>query len=252
MSVDTYKVGMISPPAWFNFFGDELSRLTPSQLSVMNTQMRFADGFGYTLAEMYDAVDEVEACACALAESDVDFIMQIGTPFSTIHGWERARQLETDIENKVGVPIEMMGLSLVRVFHKLGLKTAAVSTVYYEADWTSAYRDFLVSSGIEILYAGNFVEQAIVPKVSVMDSCHHEFPIQVLERSVERVCEFAPSADAVIISGIPCPLLDSIETLHGIAGRPVISYLAVYTRVLARLGISIAFPDGIVRPKNLW
>ena len=58
---DPARIGLITPPGWFDYTADELRCLGDGRLAVMNTQMRFDAGFGYSLGEVRKATGEVIA-----------------------------------------------------------------------------------------------------------------------------------------------------------------------------------------------
>ena len=234
------RVGMISPPSWFNYCAAELESIRPDAVRVMNTQLRLSPEFRYDLDDVRAAASEVRSAARALARADVDMVAQIGTPFSTVHGWRRACELEQGIGQDIGIPFEMMGLSLVRVCRDMGIETVTVCTVYYTRDWTESYKKFLAQAGIRTMYAGSFSDLEVLEQITMLESCrgHELCSIATMTESVSRCCERAPDAQAVLLSGIPCPQLHMIAELEAVAGRPVISFPAVYVRVLNRLGLT--------------
>ena len=61
---------------------------------------------------------------------------------------------------------------------------------------------------------------------------------QLMTESVRRCCERAPDAQAVLLAGMLCPQLHVIAELDAVAGRPIVSFPAVYVRVLNRLGLT--------------
>ena len=235
-----FRVGMISPPSWFNYCAAELESIRPDAVRVMNTQLRLSSAFKYDLDDIRAAAGEVRDAARALARTDVDMVAQIGTPFSTVHGWREACGLERSIEREIGIPFEMMGLSPVRVCRDLGIETVTVCTVYYTRDWTESYRRFLAQAGIHAAYAGSFSDLGVLEQITMLESCrgHELCSIATMTESVSRCCEAAPDAQAVLLSGIPCPQLHMIAELEVVAGRPVVSFPAVYVRVLNRLGLT--------------
>lgn len=234
-----HRVGMISPPKWFNYCAAELESCT-NELRVMNTQLRLSRNFDYDLADIHDAADEILGAAQALADSDVDMVAQLGTPFAMVHGWRGACDLEQRIQRAIDVPFEMMGLSLVRICRELGIETVAVCTVFFTREWTDSYKVFLDEAGIKVLYAGSFADLGVLEQVTLLESCrgHDICTKEIMITSVRRCCEMAPNAQGVLLSGIPCPQLPMIAELEQVAGRPVISFPAVYVRVLKQLGLS--------------
>ena len=236
----THDIGMLSPPAWFNYCAHELESVLPGSLRVMNAQLRLSDDFQYHLEEIRAAASEVKQAAKCIADSQVEMAVQIGTPFSTVHGWDNGCALEQSIQDHIGMPFEMMGLSLVRLCHELNIETLTVCTVYYTAHWSQSYKAFLSEAGLRALFAGSFSELGTMQQTTKLESCdaHELCTKETMIESVNRCCEQAPHADAVLFSGIPCAHLDMIVDLEAAAGRPVITYPAVYVRVLKALGLT--------------
>lgn len=196
----------------------------------MNKQLRLSPDFRYDLDEIQTAANEVRNAALTLAASEVEFVAQIGTPFATVHGWRGGCQLEESIERAIGLPFEMMGLSLVRACRDLGVETVAVCTVYYARDWMDSHTAFLDEAGIKALYSGSFSELGILEQITMLESCrgHDLCGKEALIETVRRCGKKAPTAQAV---------LDFVSELETLTGRPVFSYPALYARVLKRLGL---------------
>lgn len=234
------RVGLISPPKWFSYCGLELEGTRPGDLRVMNTQLRLPPNFSYDLEEIAAATPEIRAAAQSLASSDVEFIGQIGTPFAMIHGWNGACELEESIQREFGVPFEMMGLSLVRKCREMGISSVSACTVFFTREWTDAYAKFLSEAGVKTPYIGSFADLGVLQQYTMLESCdgHNICTKELMVETVTRCCEEAPSADAILLSGLPCPQIDMLADLEAVAGKPVISYPAIYARILQRLGLS--------------
>ena len=88
------RVGVIVPPKYFDTSAQELQTLSP-RIDVLHTQMRLGRAFDYTLEEMADTAGEIEHCAVSLAGAGAEVVLQLGAPFSTVHGWERGSESST-------------------------------------------------------------------------------------------------------------------------------------------------------------
>lgn len=236
---EPYRIGVLSPPKWFNYCAEELVTAGQGKLRAMNNQIRMSRQFDYGLEDIRNAADEVRDAALSLADSDTHLVVQIGTPFATAHGWKGACDLEAKIESEMGLPFEMMGLSLPRACHDMGIETVTVGTVFYVPEWTQSYVAFLKEAGLNPIFAGSFADLGVLEQVTMLQSAmgHTLCTPEVLRKTVKRCCEKAPDAQAVILTGIPCPQLALMPDLEKIAGRPVISFPATYARVMKRLGV---------------
>ena len=238
--VEPRRVGMITPPGWFSYCGDELTRFSRGQISVMNTVMRFDPPFGYTLPEVSASPDELRRCVDSLGNADSELIVQVGTPFSTVHGWQQGCALEQELSERTGVRVEMMGLSVVRKLQELGVTRVAATTVYYDAPWTDHYAKFLASADFDVAYVGSFEQQGIAESIGSVAACTQHQSVATIERSVQRVIELAPAAEAIVIAGIPCQLLDASAGLSQSNERHVVTYTAMYERCARILALPVA------------
>lgn len=97
------RVGIIVPPRYFDTTSRELTDLEP-EIDVLHTQMRVDDSFGFELAEIAACDEEIEACAKSLAAAGAEVVLQLGTPFSTVHGWEQANGLQARSKTRPACP----------------------------------------------------------------------------------------------------------------------------------------------------
>jgi maleate cis-trans isomerase len=199
---EPYRIGVLSPPKWFNYCAEELAVAGRGALRVMNAQIRVSRAFDYGLDDIRAASGEVRDAALSLADSDTHFVVQIGTPFATVHGWKGACELEAKIDADMGLPFEMMGLSLPRACHDLGIESVTVGTVFYIPEWTQSYVAFLKEAGLDPLYAGSFSDLGVLDQVTMLQSAmgHKLCTPEVLRETVSRCCDRAPDAQAVLLT----------------------------------------------------
>lgn len=238
MSRGRNKVGVIVPPSYFDLSAREFTELDPT-VDVMHTQMRFDAGFGYGLDEIAAAVDEIEACAVSLAEAGADVIVQLGTPFSTIHGWDGAEQVRSRIEASCGVAFEMMGQSVIEAIHAIGAKRVALAAVYYGDEWIERYSEFVTGSGLTISTTQSFTDQGHFPSSEEAFAASFE-PLseELVRASLRQLADEDPDADAILVPGMPGTILPLIPELEREIGRPVISYFAIWWKARRRLGLA--------------
>lgn len=230
------RVGIIVPPNYFDTTATELTMLDPS-IDVMHTQLRLP-GFSYGLDEIAEAASEVEACAVSLAATGADIVLQLGTPFSTVHGWDGAQALRARIEDSAGIPFEMMGLAVVQAVHAVGASTVAMGTGYYDEAWVGRYSAFVEDSGLRITSAQGFADQGhFESQQAAWDASFVGFEDEMLSASFGQVATDDPNADAVLVPGMPGRILPLIPGIEAVADRPVISYFAIWWMCRERLGL---------------
>ncbi len=235
---DRSKVGVIVAPRYFDTTSKELTTLVP-EVDVLHTQLRVPPSFGYSLDEIVDAADEVAACAESLALAGADVVVQLGTPFSTAHGWDGGTTLRASIEERIGVPFEMMGISVPAAALALGVRRVTVPTTYYGPAWVERYTSFLRETGLEVAHEESFVDQGAYPTHEASwEASFRGFEPEQIVASIRTAVADHPETDGVLVPGLPCRLLDHVAALEAELGLPVVSYFSIWWRCLERLGRS--------------
>ncbi len=230
------RVGVIVVPRYFDTTSRELLDIAPN-VDVLHTQMRLDGDFEFTMPEIIAAADEIRACARSLAEAGAEVVVQLGTPFSTAHGWDAGRALQDSIEADAGVPFEMMGLSVPSGVLALGHRRVALATTYYGPEWADRYRNFAQEAGLEVVGAQSFVDQGRFETHEASWAASFEtFEPSFVCSSIEETARRSPSAEAILVPGLPGRLLGEVAELEAAIDRPVVSYFAIWWRCLLRLG----------------
>jgi maleate cis-trans isomerase len=155
-----------------------------------------------------------------------------------VHGWERGHELQAGIEQRVGVPFEMMGLSVPAGAVALGHNRVALATTYYGTEWVGRYTGFAQEAGLEVVGSQSFVDQGHYETDEAAFAASFDgFAPSFVADSIAAVAAEFPDAQAIVVPGIPARLLDVVPGLEQRIGRPVVSYYAIWWRCLARLGI---------------
>ncbi len=244
MMSDRRRVGVIVPPRYFDTSARELTALAP-QVDVLHTQMRLGDDFDYSLDQIVRTGGEVEACARSLAEAGAEVVVQLGTPFSTAHGWRAGVDLESRIADATGTPLVMMGLSVPAGVHHLGGRQVAMATTYYGPAWIERYTAFATEAGLEVLGQASFVDQGHYPDHDASWSA--SFGVldpDLVAESLTAAAADHPRADALLVPGMPGPILPMVPEIEAAIGRPVVSYFAAWWRCLRHLGIEVGDSAG--------
>lgn len=238
------RVGVIVPPKYFDTSTTELQTLSPD-INVLHTQMRLDRAFDYQLEEMAETAVEIERCAVSLTDAGAEVVLQLGTPFSSVHGWEPGSKLQQAITDRVGVPFEMMGLSVPAAVHALEATRVAVACVYYPTDYIVRYSAFLEGAGLEVVGAQNFVDQGFFPDMdTVWTQSFEGFEPALVIDSIIEVGQRYPEAEAIVVPGIPGKILSHIHAAEKAIGKPIVSYHALWWKCLLHLRHRPALPAG--------
>jgi len=240
-----HKVGFISPPAWFDISPTEFLRIAPNNTIVMQTIMRPPD-FDYSVEQFIDSVPEVGICFRSLAAAGADVIAQFGFPFSFVHGWKKAQQIQKDIQNNIGPHFVMMGVEVVYALRHLNCKSIAVASTYYSDKMAKILHEYLTEAGLNISRIENWQSQGIAKGTESeifigegeFDPMDWATPVQAAEKAIRGVSNNAPSADCILVTGGGIRLLDIVERLEKELGKPIIGGdLSLYWGILKRLGV---------------
>ena len=152
------------------------------------------------------------------------------------------RTYTAQVSEKYQTPFHMAGMTLVDAVEALGFERIALNSVYYWPDWRDGLARFLASGGLDVMYAGNFVDLHMVDDQDDCNSRHWCFPESFAVESVVRTAEHAPNAEVIVINGMPNfrnregvaeRALHHIEAMEAAVGKPVIAsdttlYWAIY------------------------
>lgn len=240
-----HKVGFISPPAWFDISPTEFLCIAPNNTIVMQTIMRLPD-FDYGVEHFTGSVPELSICFQSLAAAGADAIAQFGFPFSFVHGWKKAQQIQKDIQNNIGPHFVMMGVEVVYALRHLNCKSIAVASTYYSDKMAKILHEYLTEAGLNISRIENWQSQGIAKGTESeifigegeFDPMDWATPVQAAEKAIRGVSNNAPSADCILVTGGGIRLLDIVERLEKELGKPIIGGdLSLYWGILKRLGV---------------
>jgi len=249
-----HKVGFISPPAWFDISPTEFMRIAPSNTYVMQTIMRPPD-FSYSVPEFVNSVPELTACFNSLATAGANVVAQFGYPFSLVHGWKKAQQIQESIHGNRETHFVMMGVEMVYALRHLNCKSIAVASTYYSEKMAKLLHGYLVEAGFNISQSENWQTQGMAKDTDSgvfigegeLNPMDWQTPVHAVEKAVRNVSQNAPDADCILVTGGGMRLLDIAERLEQEVGKPIIGGdLALYWGILRRLGIK-----GSVRGKGI-
>jgi maleate cis-trans isomerase len=245
MPEKVHRVGFISPPAWFDISPTQFMSIAPESTIVMQTVMRPPD-FDYSLEQFAAAVPELKVCFKSLTAAGADVVAQFGYPFSLVHGWNKARQIQESIQDEGGAAFVMMGVEMVYALRHLGCKSVAVAATYYSDKMSGILRDYLTEAGFDVLHSGNWQSQGMAEAPASgmfigqddLDPMDWKTPVKAVQESVRNVARQAPEVDCILVTGGGMRLMGIVEDLEKEVGKPIIGGdIALYWGILRRLGI---------------
>ena len=240
-----HKVGFISPPAWFDISPTEFLRIAPTNTIVMQTVMRPPD-FNYRVQGFINSVPELRMCFNSLAAAGANVVAQFGYPFSLVHGWDRAQQIQKSIQGNRETRLVMMGVEVVYALRHLNCTSTAVASTYYSDKMAKMLTEYLIGAGLNVLQSENWQSQGMAKDTDSdafigeggLDPMDWETPVHAVEKAVRKVSQNAPDADCILVTGGGMRLLDIVEGLEKEVGKPIIGGdLTLYWGILRRLGI---------------
>lgn len=238
------KVGVVVVPRYFDTTPKELIELCPA-IDVLHTQIRVGPDFGFTLEEIVETGDEISECAASLAAAGADVVIQLGTPFSTAHGWTAGRALQQRISDRIRVPFEMMGLSVPAGVLALGATRVAMATTYYPPEWVGRYTRYAEEAGLEVVGSQSFVDQGRFPTHDdAWEASFAGFDPDFSMASIVELGHAYPDADAILVPGMPGRILRLVPSAEDEVGRPIVSYFSIWWKCLSHLGQPPSFAAG--------
>ena len=238
------KVGVVVVPRYFDTTAVELQDLSPG-IDVLHTQIRVADDFGFTMDEIIGTADEISDCAASLAAAGAEVVLQLGTPFSTAHGWRRGNELQQRITDRIGVPFEMMGLSVPAGVLAMGARRVVLATTYYDAAWVERYTAYATEAGLEVVGSQGYVAQGhYASDEEAWEASFSGLDPEVSAASIVEAGRAFPDVDAVLAPGMPGRVLEYVPAAEAELGVPIVSYFSIWYRCLEHLGRRTVRPAG--------
>jgi arylmalonate decarboxylase len=158
--------------------------------------------------------DDLARAATELRSSDIDALVQVGTPFGFIDGADGDRALAERLTQAAGVPAVTMMTAVVEALHHLGIHRPAILTPYVDS--------------LDALLAARLVADSIEPAAMVglgeiSNLAINSTPSQVAYRLAKKLWKETSDADGLFISSGGLATFDIIEILESDTGLPVVS-----------------------------
>lgn len=244
-----FQVGFTAPPHDFDAAPSDFLRIAPESVGV-HGRMLHVPGYAHELRQRADHFHLLEEVVHCMAANGADVVGQVGTNWVHCNGStpDDVRAFCDRLGERYATPFHMAGMCLVEGLRALNAEKIAINSVYYWPDWRDGIARFLRQAGFDVLYCGNFVDQGFYATQEEVNALNWIFPGELAGRSMRRVAERAPDADAVVINGMPnwrrgdglpqraLSLLDDFEEA---VGKPVVaSDAALYWRIFKTLGVA--------------
>lgn len=244
-----YQVGFTSPPHDFDAAPTDFLKISPEGVGV-HGRMLHVPHYSHQLKQRSDNFHLLEEFVECMANNGADVCGQVGTNWAHAGGKtpRDIREFCDRVGDKHSTPLHMAGMCLVEAVAELNVEKVALNSVYYWPDWRDGIARFLRDAGFDLVYAGNFVDQGFYQTQREVNDQVWIFPGELAQKSMQYVLEQAPTADAVVVNGVPNfrrsdglpQRLVSIEAaLERSIGKPIISSdVALYWRIFKTLGLS--------------
>ncbi len=251
-----YQVGFTSPPHDFDAAPSDFLRIAPESVGV-HGRMLHVPVYAHELTQRSDNFELLEEVVHCMANNGADVVGQVGSNWVHCNGTDAddIRAFTARISDTYETPFHMAGMTLVDAAAELGVERVALNSVYYWPDWRDGLTGFLASAGLDVAYAGNFVDLGMIESQAACNDAHWCFPESFAVESVVRTAERAPGAEVIVINGMPNfrrasdglaqRALRHIDAMEAAVGMPVIaSDTTLYWAMFRELGIAPTYAPG--------
>jgi len=238
--------GFVTTPKYFDDAIQEFLKVAPKGVGAIQRVLHL-EGYSWELTERVQGMEEMERSARALAESNCDVVMQVGTNWvhaaGTTHG--EIKDKIARITADIGVPFLMAGQCIVDALHHMGARCIAVANSYYRDDWRDGINRYLTEAGFEIAASGSIVDQGIVADLdealAIEAATLWNYPDFIVRKAIVAMYERAPDVDAVVQTGAGFRTIGLLASIEDEIGVPVIaSDGATFWGGLQALGLAAA------------
>ena len=244
-----YQVGFTAPPHDFDAAPTDFLRIAPEGVGV-HGRMLHAPVYAHKLSQRSDNFHLLEEVVHCMANNGADAVGQVGTNWVHCNGTtpDDIRAFCARVSATYETPFHMAGLCLVEGLHALNVEKIALNSVYYWPDWRDGIARFLQQAGFDLLYYGNFVDLGLYETQDQVNEQVWIFPGEMAERSMQRIAELAPKAEAFVVNGmpnfrgddgLPRRVVSLAADLEARIGKPIVaSDTALYWRLFKTLGVA--------------
>lgn len=243
-----YQVGFTAPPHDFDAAPSDFLRIAPETVGVHGRMLHVPE-YSHQLRQRSDNFHLLEEFVHCMSNNGADVVGQVGTNWVHCNGTSPTdiRQFCDRLSEQYETPFHMAGMCLVEGLRELNAEKIALNSVYYWPDWRDGITRFLGQAGFDVVYSGNFVDQGHYRTQEEVNELTWIFPGELAEKSMTYVAEQAPTADAIVVNGmpnfrrpdgLPQRMVSLQAELEAVVGKPIIaSDSALYWRIFKSLDL---------------
>lgn len=235
-------LGVITPPGWYDPTAAEFQSLCAVPVRTQQTLVSVPKLDYDDLNQIAAAAPEVECAAHLLGLTGPNAVAMTGTPFV----WA-GLSTEADVRNRLarvadaaGCPAVMAGTALMDALRALGVSQIAVATPYYTQRWRDHAALIFSACGFNVLAIRSADQLGLAPDISSIDDHQQSSGDAVLRECLRRLCNEAPSAEALVVVGSGARTLGMTPAMEVELGLPIVaSDTAVYRALAKTLNIPL-------------
>lgn len=229
------RVGIVSPPAWFDTGAQQFAALAGDSAEVAQTILH-VPGFPYTPPAMRALLPRFGEAAAMLSDAGADVIGLSGSQFTLVHATDLSvvDRFHAATEDALAGPVVMMADSMVTALQDMGLASISLATAYYTPEFTDLARAFFTARGITVTTAFSWVDQGLFADQAAVDAMDWHYSADLAHETLRRLPADARAADAVVIPGASLRMLTVAPAWEAAIGRPIIGADAAFLRALLR------------------
>ncbi|MFT5111643.1 MAG: maleate cis-trans isomerase [Parasphingorhabdus sp.] len=247
-----YQVGFTSPPHDFDAAVSDFLRISPRVVGAHGRMLHLKE-YQHQLAQRKDNFHLLEEFVECMSNNGADVCGQVGTNW--VHAGGKTpgdiRQFCDRMSDTYQTPLHMAGMCLVEGLRELNVEKVALNSVYFWPDWRDGIARFLRDAGFDLVYVGNVVDQGFYKTQQEVNDLTWIFPGELAEKSMQYVAEQAPTAEAIVVNGmpnfrqpdgLPVRMVSIGKELEEAIDKPIVSSdFALYWRIFKTLGVR---PEG--------
>ena len=244
-----HTVGFTGPPMDFDAAPSDFLRISPDTVGAHGRLLHVPD-YSHQLTQRADNFSLLEEVVHCFSNAGADVVGQVGSNWVHAGGREVSdiRAFTAEMSDKYETPLHMAGMTLVDACHEHGYERIALNSVYYWPDWRDGVVRFLRSADIDVVWAGNFVDQGWYFTQDEVNGKTWIFPGELALRSTQRTLEQAPDVDAVLVngmcnfrdeSGVPRRFVGLAADIERQVDTPLIAAdITLYWQIFRTLGVA--------------
>lgn len=244
-----HQVGFTAPPMDFDAAPSDFLRISPPSVGV-HGRLLHAPGYAHELSQRADNFHLLEEFVHCMSNAGCDVAGQVGTNWVHANGTDvhDIRAFVSEMSDKYETPFHMAGLTLVEACEANGYEHIALNSVYFWPGWRDGVVRFLRSADIDVVWAGNFVDQGWFETQEEVNDCTWIFPGSLALDSMKRAAEEAPDVDAVLVngmsnyrdeSGLPRRFVSLAADIEDAIEKPVLAAdITLYWQIFRTLGVA--------------